>query len=110
MQILVKSLGRVDPLEEEMAPHSSILAWRIPWTEESAGYSSQGCKELDTTCQLSKHACNYTLGYKCIDLHIIYHKDAEVPKNFRGIFRIQVPTKNLLVSLSELLWDYTRNL
>ena len=69
-----------------------------------------GFKELDTTCQLSKHACNYTLGYKCIDLHIIYHKDAEVPKNFRGIFRIQVPTKNLLVSLSELLWDYTRNL
>ena len=44
MQILVKSLGRVDPLEEEMAPHSSILAWRIPWTEESAGYSSQGSK------------------------------------------------------------------
>ena len=35
--------------EEEMATHSSILAWRIPWTEEPAGYSSEGLKELDMT-------------------------------------------------------------
>ena len=33
----VQSLGREDPLEEGMAIHSSILAWRIPWTEEPAG-------------------------------------------------------------------------
>ena len=33
----VGSLGREDPLEEEMATHSSILAWRIPWTEEPGG-------------------------------------------------------------------------
>ena len=33
----VRSLGREDPLEEGMATHSSILAWRIPWTEESGG-------------------------------------------------------------------------
>ena len=33
----VQSLGREDPLEEEMATHSSILAWRIPWTEEPGG-------------------------------------------------------------------------
>ena len=32
-----------------MATHSSILAWRIPWTEEPKGYSPKGCKELDTT-------------------------------------------------------------
>ena len=45
----VQSLGREDPLEKGMATHSSILAWRIPWTEESGGgYSSWGCKELDT--------------------------------------------------------------
>ena len=36
MQVL--SLGREDPLEEEMATHSSILAWRIPWTEEPGGH------------------------------------------------------------------------
>ena len=33
----VQSLGREDPLEKEMATHSSILAWRIPWTEEFGG-------------------------------------------------------------------------
>ena len=36
------SLGREDPLEEEMATHSSILAWRVPWTEESGGLWSTG--------------------------------------------------------------------
>ena len=38
----VWSLGREDPLEEEMATHSSILAWEIPWTEESGGLQSMG--------------------------------------------------------------------
>ena len=45
----VRSLGREDPLEKEMATHSSILAWKIPWTEEQVGYSPQGRKGLDTT-------------------------------------------------------------
>ena len=44
----VRFLGWEDPLEKEMATHSSILAWRIPWTRSLAGYSSWGCKELDT--------------------------------------------------------------
>ena len=38
----VRSLGWEDPLEEEMATHSSILAWRIPWTEEPGGLQSTG--------------------------------------------------------------------
>ena len=37
----VQSLGREDPLEKEMATHSSILAWRIPWTEEPDGLHSK---------------------------------------------------------------------
>ena len=45
----VQFLGQEDPLEEEMATHSSILAWRIPWTEELAGYSPWGHKESDRT-------------------------------------------------------------
>ena len=45
----VRSLGWEDPLEEGMATYSSILAWRIPWTEESGGLQSIGCKELDMT-------------------------------------------------------------
>ena len=47
----VQSLGREDPLEKEMATRSSILAWRIPWTEEPGRLQSTGLqkKELDTT-------------------------------------------------------------
>ena len=45
----IQSLGRKDPLEKEMAIHSSILAWKIPWTEEPISYSPWGRKELDTT-------------------------------------------------------------
>ena len=45
----VRSLGQEDTLEREMATHSSILAWRIPWTEELGGLQSTGHKESDTT-------------------------------------------------------------
>ena len=45
----VQPLGLEDPLEEGMATHSSIFAWRIPWTEKPVGYSSWGHKESDTT-------------------------------------------------------------
>ena len=38
----VGSLGQEDPLEKRMATHSSILAWRIPWTEEPGGLQSKG--------------------------------------------------------------------
>ena len=51
----VQSLGRKDPLEEGMATHSSILAWRIPKTEES-GRLLWGRKELNTP-EVSQHAC-----------------------------------------------------
>ena len=44
----IRSLGEQDPLEKEMASHSSILAWEIPWTEERGGLQSWGHKELDT--------------------------------------------------------------
>ena len=45
----VRSLGQEDALEKEMATHSSILAWRIPWTEEPGGLQSMGSQELDMT-------------------------------------------------------------
>ena len=41
-EMWVCSLGREDPLEKEMATHSSILAWEIPWTEEPGGLESMG--------------------------------------------------------------------
>ena len=54
----VQSLGWEDPLEEEMATHSSILAWKIPWTEEPG--SPWSCKESDlmekqSTAYISEH-------------------------------------------------------
>ena len=41
-EMQVRSLDQKDPLEEEMATHSSILAWKIPWTEEPGGLQSMG--------------------------------------------------------------------
>ena len=41
-EMRVRSLGREDPLENDIATHSSILAWRIPWTEEPGGLQSIG--------------------------------------------------------------------
>ena len=51
----VQSLGREDPLEKEMATHSSILAWRIPWMEEPGRLQSMGRKASDTTERLHLH-------------------------------------------------------
>ena len=42
----VRSLGQEDPLEKEMATHSSILAWKIPWTEEPGGLQSTGSQRV----------------------------------------------------------------
>ena len=48
-EMWVQSLDQEDPLEEETATHSSILVWRIPWTEEPGRLQSMGHKESDTT-------------------------------------------------------------
>ena len=42
----VQSLGQEDPLEKETATHSSILAWRIPWTEKPGGLESMGLQRV----------------------------------------------------------------
>ena len=55
-EMQVSSLGQGDPLEKEMATHSGILAWKVPWTRSLVGYNSWGHKEWDTTEQLSMHA------------------------------------------------------
>ena len=46
-----RSLGREDPLEEEMATHSSILAWEISWTEESGRLQSMGSQKVRHDCE-----------------------------------------------------------
>ena len=49
LEIQVRFLGWEDPLEKEMATHSSVLAWEIPWTEEPAGLDSMESQESDMT-------------------------------------------------------------
>ena len=44
----VQSLGQEDPLEEEMATHCSLLAWKIPWTEEPGGLQSMRSQKSQT--------------------------------------------------------------
>ena len=53
--IQVQSLGREDPLEKEMATHSSILAWKIPWTEEPGRLQSLGSQRIE-----HDRACTHT--------------------------------------------------
>ena len=68
----VQSLGREDPLEEESTTQSSILAWRIPWTEEPGSYSPYGHKQLDMT-EATKH-------YAWVDLEVIVLSQTEKDK------------------------------
>ena len=49
LEMQVQPLGQEDPLEKEMVTHSSILAWEIPWTEETGGLQSTGLQESDMT-------------------------------------------------------------
>ena len=51
----VRFLGWEDPLEEGMATHSCILAWRSPWTEEPGGLQSIGLKELNSVSEVTLH-------------------------------------------------------
>ena len=62
----VPSLGGEDPLEEEMATHSSVLAWRIPWTEEPRPWS---CKELGMTERLTLSLSKKGNAKKCSNYH-----------------------------------------
>ena len=59
----VRSLGWEDPLEKEMATHSSIFAWIIPWTEEPGGLQPWGCRELDTTEQLENEEIHFNMSF-----------------------------------------------
>ena len=76
--MLVPSLGQEDPLEEEMATHSSILACKIPWTEEPGGLRS---KESDMTDRLSILS-NITIWLPLTELH-----NVKVLFRFSAIFQ-----------------------
>ena len=69
------SLGQEDPLEKEMATHSSILAWKIPWREEPGRLQSMGSKKSDTT--------EHTQCYKELLKHLPGTLDGEQLKGWR---------------------------
>ena len=56
----VQSLGQEDPLERGMVTHSSILAWRIPWTEEPGGLQSMGLQRVGHDWETNTHTQKYT--------------------------------------------------
>ena len=66
-EMQVQSLNREDPLEKEMATHSSILAWEIPWTEEPSGRQSMG-SEIESHTQRDTQLSNYTTTNERIKL------------------------------------------
>ena len=59
LETWVQCLGWEDPLEEGMATHSSVLAWRIPWTEEPGGLQSIG---LQSQTDAAEHTCMHALS------------------------------------------------
>ena len=59
----VQSLGQEGPLEKEMAAHSTILAWRIPWTKEPGGLHPWGRKESDKIEQLTLSLLGYVITH-----------------------------------------------
>ena len=86
----VWSLGREDPLEKEMATHSSTLAWRIPWREEPGRLQSMGSQESDTTERLS-----FLLPFVIAERKVIGFWT-----NFRSIIKFSITT----VPLCSYIW------
>ena len=81
IEMRVQSLGQEDPLEKEMATHSSILVWEIPWTEKPGGLQSMGFEELDTTWQLHSNKVYWYVGVcqECGNL-FSHHGQQKSPK------------------------------
>ena len=63
----VQSLGGEDPLEKEMANHSSILAWKIPWTEKPGRLQTMGSQRV-------RHDWVTSLSFTLVDFYLVYRK------------------------------------
>ena len=70
-EMQVQPLDWEDPLEKEIATHSSILAGKIPWTEDSGSYSPWGHKESDTT-EATEHACTHAKTYTRMFIVVLF--------------------------------------
>ena len=93
----VGSLDREDPLEKEMATHSSILAWRIPWTEEPCGLQSVGLQRIgyNWVTNTLPHSLNRQMTFENILFHPFISIHRDLLKYYRKISAIQ-PVYSLL--------------
>ena len=89
-----------NPLEKEMATHSSILAWRISWTEEPGGYSPRGCKGSDATEYLSTYThASLKEKFQNMDLLLLQLKlSNDFPNVVKQFIRFRLPTITLRIS------------
>ena len=91
----VRSLGREDPLEKEMATHSTILAWKIPWTEEPGGLQSMGLQRVG-----HDWATNTSTLYSCLKWLILYYMNCtSIKKKFKWL--------HLWLKCLECWWVYS---
>ena len=94
-QTRVWSLGREDPLAKEISTHSSNLAWKIPWTEETGSFPNPGGhKESDMTERLNFH---FHLNYAhCIYLLVNWSINWKIPMSMIWHFKFYVHRLNIL--------------
>ena len=99
----VRSLGQEDPLEEDIATHSSVLAWRIPRTEEPGRLQSMGLQESDTTWWLNDHQC--LMGFQKNLIILLCCTLAAVNSNDKYLyFFYSSAKKEIQMSLTNALW------
>ena len=80
----VQSLGREDPLEKEMAPHSSTLAWKIPWTEEPGRLQSMGLLRVGRHT-ISFTPINNTMQHNLYHTHLIDKRGSLVAQMVKNL-------------------------
>ena len=68
----VQLLGWEDPFKKEMATHSSIFAWEVPWTEEPGGLQSMGSQEMDRTEQLNNNIQRHGVDFMVLVVEVFF--------------------------------------
>ena len=115
MQIWVQSLGQEDPLEEEMATHSSIPAWRIPWMEDLGGLQSTGSQRVGrdwvtntfTFTDLSQMTDFHALKWVATQFNSIYNTESTDLFKFSFLPSLSFLLYHSCNPLHNRLWERT---